>query len=375
MVIRMKICKGCKAEIEDNQNFCHICGSNEFESLQNTIPQENYVNIPNESSPAPAKKRNKTGLKIFIIIITAIVVVALALGVVSIVNYSKNKPYLALIDELTCQDFYCYEEYEELLYIEFDYSHYGSRNFIEKALNIYDFHEIEFDPHAYMLYSEEDVDGYEELKDLIAFDDTVDDGASFSRLGTLLIDENGTYIVVTNDDIEPIEIISEDGKITSLIMNDGYNEISFSGANSLEPKLVEKFSAMITEYEEYHEREENSSDILSTVKNHAIENDLFDGDAFYQKYNVSIQDFIDNCWISPEVEIHADRLDENIYYVYINGECMFFTSDNYFLNPTFTLDSGVTFIYDESDDTLYCYNDSNSAFFYYSLSYFNRSYY
>lgn len=42
----MKICKNCKTELEDNQKFCHRCGSNEFEEV-NSIISENREIVEN----------------------------------------------------------------------------------------------------------------------------------------------------------------------------------------------------------------------------------------------------------------------------------------------------------------------------------------
>lgn len=98
----MKICKNCKAELEDNQNFCHKCGRKQLESadnyfsknndsildtsceasnsnivdeLKNTINIESDKNIQDTNSKISYKKSVVNDNKLIIIIVSIVVCV------------------------------------------------------------------------------------------------------------------------------------------------------------------------------------------------------------------------------------------------------------------------------------------------------------
>lgn len=79
----MKICKNCKVELEDNQKFCHCCGSNESEVMNNVVSEsagkivvqsEDVIKNPQRDLGTSNKKK----IIIWISSIVAILIVIIA---------------------------------------------------------------------------------------------------------------------------------------------------------------------------------------------------------------------------------------------------------------------------------------------------------
>lgn len=119
----MKVCKNCKAELEDNQNFCHLCGSSEFEYKENSVSDKNEntsglseineetqnsveiiqtdiqnttaneKNVENLNSaiiPAVKKTASSNNNNKTIIVVSAIVVIMIMIITIAVKNSSKS---------------------------------------------------------------------------------------------------------------------------------------------------------------------------------------------------------------------------------------------------------------------------------------------
>ena len=103
----MKLCKNCKAELEDNQKFCHRCGSNEFdginadfsnnsdENLKMAQTENNADNINPAVTSSPVSKSipsdNAKLIKIIIAVVAVIIVIVAILTAIALRANNKQE--------------------------------------------------------------------------------------------------------------------------------------------------------------------------------------------------------------------------------------------------------------------------------------------
>lgn len=103
----MKYCKNCKAELEDNQKFCHRCGSNEFdginadfsnnsdENLKMAQTENNADNINPAVTSSPVSKSitsdNAKLIKIIIAVVAVIIVIVAILTAIALRANNKQE--------------------------------------------------------------------------------------------------------------------------------------------------------------------------------------------------------------------------------------------------------------------------------------------
>jgi len=384
----MKLCKKCKTELEDNQKFCYHCGSNEFEpNIENVISEsdeeiivqpENVIENPQsdlsksidgnqvgtvvDSNVVKKVKNKKKLVKIIVPIVAAIALIVASLGIFSLVNYNNFRPYREILGKLESSDFVYYQEYDEISRFDFTETDVGL-NFFEKILNIRKVCEIRLTPHIYYLYDKDSVEDNEALYDLIAEEEDEEVYSDFPRYCELLIEENGdTKIVCDNETLFNINLDSE-RDIVSVTYNEDKKEYKNA---SIDKELGDKYASIIVEYDNYIIRNFNASDIFTVAQYVSMASNVDIG-VHGEDFVLDINDFISRCYENPEIEIEANRTDENLYFITVSGECSYY-DNQWFVKPFLTRDATAIFCYDEEENKCWVEQDDENAFWFYRVA-------
>lgn len=349
----MKICKNCKAELEDNQNFCYRCGSNEFEKSENIV-SENAERISVKT------KNKKKLLKIIIPIVAVVLLIVGALATVSIVNYNNLRPYREILEQLESNRFIYYQECDEISCINFEKTDYNSTsNFFEKLLNIKETCVI-YSRTIYHLYDKDAVEDNEALYDLIK---EAEDGIPYSS--ELVIDDNGEARLVFYDQTD-FNINLDNDKIVSVTYSEDEKEYK---NGSIDTQLGDKYTSIINEYTDYMAKNDDVADVFTVAQYVSLASELdiaVNGSGFI----LDINDFIDRCYDNPEIKVEADRTENNLYYITVSGYCSYY-DNHWFVNPFYTRDATVVFCYDGNENDCWVERDDDNAFHLYHAAKLN----
>ena len=378
----MKICKNCKAELEDNQKFCHSCGSNEFEATENIIsdndgkisvqpenlfekPQSdlfksidgNQVGTVVDNNTVKKAKKKKKLVKIIVPIVAVIVLIVASLGIFSIVNYNNFRPYREMLGKLESGDFIYYQEYDEIS--KFDFTETDTElNFFEKILNIRKVCEVRLTPHIYFLYDKDEVGENEALYDLIAEEENEEIYNNLPSYCELVIDENSNAkIICDNETLFNINL-DNDKNIVSITYNEDKKEYK---NGIIDEELHDRFTNILLEYTNYLARDYHASDILHVAQYVSLSSEE---DRTFWGIELNINDFVNNCYEDYKIEVEPQRTNESLYEIIISGECSYY-DNQWFVNPFYTDNAKVVFCYDEENNECWVEQDNDKAFFFY----------